>query len=120
MADRLTPARDWTGGNSTTYSPATDLLSTTTPRNGSIPGTGCGMAYSSFQHSDLTRPWARRRAGAWIAVCLAFTVGLVVVAASRGDWYPVLMAVFFASQVVLTARRLTQHRRLSRDATGSG
>ena len=65
---------------------------------------------AAFEYSDLTRPSARRRALVWIAVCVAFVVGLVGSAANSGDWYLLLIAFVFVGLGARTARRLVRSR----------
>lgn len=58
------------------------------------------------EHSDLSRPWARRLELLWIVVCFTLVVLLAVGAFSQASWYPLLMAVFFLVSGARSARRL--------------
>ncbi len=65
----------------------------------------------SFQNSDLSRPWARRRAASWILVCLVAVVSGLVAAAREHSVVGLLPLAVFAYTGVLTARRLSVHLR---------
>ncbi len=64
----------------------------------------------SLRNSDLRHTWPRRRAVVWIALCVVLVVGLIGSAASDGDRYVVILAVFPAFEAVRAARRLRRSR----------
>lgn len=63
-----------------------------------------------FEQSDLSKPWAWRRAMVWIAVAAALAVASLVDAIGSGRWYELLFSLFFAVSAGRTGQRLARHR----------